>query len=141
MQAGDVVGDAEEVEPVEQRRHVAAGDRQAARLAEDRRHVGAVRGDDVALGRPPALDELADDVAAAIELPWSRSRTASSAELDLVVDIGPSPGRRASSYTASIACAEPQLVEVLQVAQPAATLDVGGGELGVALRRCPRPRA
>ena len=67
VQAGDVVGDAEEVEPVEQRRHLSAGDRQAARFAEDRGDLGAVPGHDVALGRPPVLDELADHLAAALE--------------------------------------------------------------------------
>ena len=67
------------------------------------RHLGAVPGHDVALGRPPVLDELADDLAAALEAVASRPRTASSAELSPRRSVGPPSVRRASSCTASSA--------------------------------------
>ncbi len=133
VEAGDVVGDAEEVDPVEQRRHLPAGDRQAARLAEDRRHVGAVRGDDSRSAGRQCSTNSATTSPLRSSRRWSRARTASSAELISSSIIRPLVRAPRQFVHGVHGVGEPELVQALEVAQPAATLAVGGGELGVAL--------
>ena len=64
---------------------------------------------------------------------WSRARTASRAELTSSSIIGPPPGRRASSYTASMAWSSRSSYRLWRSRSRRPRSHVGCGELGVAL--------
>ena len=133
-----MVDDAEEVDPVEQRWHLPAGDRQAARLAEGRRHVGAVSGDDVALGRTPLFDELADDLAAAIEKALVEGTHGIESGLELVVDEVPSVLALGQFVHGVHGVPEPQLVQALEVARAGGRARCGQLRARCRARRCLR---
>ena len=79
------------------------------------------------------LDELADHFAAAIEQPLVEDTHGVEGGADLLLDQWPATSSPRQFVHGVHRVAESQLVQALEVAQPAAAFHVGGGELGVAL--------